>query len=208
MNSLANNSLGFNLNLVMDNSMYIKILLKNLKKNPNWIEDNLIGDIESDTLLKFLRASCRRRKYRIIMPDVIELANASAFNEEVFDFVLHYPEKTLRDELLISLCHKKLKEDQLIVLCEQEISFECYFELAILYYSNTKYQIEDLMRVITTFHNSKYSYMKKELLMDIWSNYIASSPEKDKYIIGLLKDMCSGELTYYNPVDGSVKYFV
>ncbi len=58
-----------------------------------------------------------------------------------------YPNESVREEFEVSLAHKKLTEQQLLALCESRNTFECYFELAALYYENNEYDIQKLKKV-------------------------------------------------------------
>ena len=116
---------------------------------------------------------------------IIDVVDGDCINDLTFEKILIYPQLCVREKMLISLAHKKLNENQLRSLCDVGIAFECYFELAILYYTEKRYKLETLKAFIQEFSKCKYSYMLDELIFELTNYYIASEEMKCEYINGI-----------------------
>ena len=161
-------------------------LLQILDTNPNWLEENIRGEISSGTLMEIISLSYQSEKYSLLLVNIIDFIEESNINNQIFFQMVRHPNCQMRDALQISLAHKKLNEEQLRYLCNQEIAFECYFELAILYYIEKVYTIEILKTFIEEFKRCKYSYMMDDLIEELTKYYDASTVEKYEYISKLL----------------------
>ena len=70
----------------------------------------------------------------------------------------------------------------MLYLCNYGRYFECYFELAILYYVSKDYSLEKLEAFIEEFSKCKFSYMLEELLNELLEYHQASHWLKKEYI--------------------------
>lgn len=76
------------------------------------------------------------------MTCIIDTIPESVIDDFVCEEILCYPDENMRVKMLVSIAHKSLSESQLQPLCNLGFSFECYFELAILYYVESKYPLQ------------------------------------------------------------------
>lgn len=170
--------------LILANSLNANTFIQVLDENPNWIEDNINGEISHPTLMEIVRAGYRDQKYGILLTHIIELVDGKEIDDLIFRKMFFYPYEDIRQRLLISLAHKKLTENQLRQLCNEAISFECYYELAILYYTKIEYNQERLEKFVEEVAKSKYSYILEDMVKELVECHIASDKMKYEYILG------------------------
>ena len=103
--------------------------------NPDWFEENTAGYVKNQHLDEMIERSYLDEKLCYILQKIVDVIDNN-LDEKIFDKLFKYPNKNIRDYFCMSLSHKMLNEMQLLRLCEPGITFECYFELAILYYRN------------------------------------------------------------------------
>ena len=179
--------------LIFGGLINIDDFLDMLDEDPDWLEDNIRGEISQTTLLKIIETSYNNQQYRTFLTYIIDIIDGTDINGLVFVRIFHYPNTEIKEGLLISLAHKKLKENQLRCLCTEEIAFECYFELVILYYTEKSYTKKKLEEFIEEFRNCKYSYMYRELLSELAENHVASNKTKYEYITSLRGNTGNGK---------------
>ena len=185
--SLKGKDIEYIISEIINNSLNIDNFLQILDNDSNWIEDNIRGEISHSTLAKIVEASYNNKKYSTLLSYIIEIINGDVIDDFVFEKIINHPNKHIKNRVLISLAHKKLKENQLRYLCNTGIAFECYFELAILYYTENKYSLKSLKDFIREFSKSKYSYMREELIFELANYYMASNSEKCEHIKDLMQ---------------------
>ena len=195
--SLKDKSIEYISRLILDKLIDLDIFLQLLDDNPDWIEDNISGEITYSTLSEIIEVGYTDQKYGMFLTYIIELIEGCIIDDFMFDKIVFYPYNDIKEKMLISLAHKSLKENQLCRLCDLEISFECYFELAILYYTESEYQLETLKRFIGRVLESRYSYIIKELVMELKEHHVTSSKIKYEYIIGKVKNVNKKVLGIY-----------
>ncbi len=172
--------------MILNNSENIDLILEQLKEDPNWIEDNITGEITKSTLLRLLRKNFDGNDYDVLLTCIIDIIPETAVDDLVFEEILSYPDEDARLKMLVSLAHKRLSERQLQSLCRQGFSFECYFELAILYYVESKYPLQLLKDFVEdSFLHCSYSYMMEELVDELIRTHSASDEMKREYIEGI-----------------------
>ena len=184
--SLKNKNAEYISRLILDNSLNLDMLLQGLEEEPNWIEDNVNGEITYSTLFELLETGYSNQKCGIFITYIIEIVKGNVIDDIIFEKIYCYPHKDIREQLLVSLAHKKLKENQLRRLCDEAISFECYYELAILYYTANIYAPEILECFIEEILKSKYAYIVEEVARELVDYHVASSKKKYEYIIGVI----------------------
>ena len=173
--------------IILDQLIDVDVFLQLLDDNPNWIEDNINGEITYPTLLKIIGVAYTDQRYGLFLTYIIEIIEGSFIDDFMFNKIIFYPYEDMKERMLISLAHKPLKENQLRCLCDLEISFECYFELAILYYTESGYSLETLKRFIGRILESRYAYIIKELVAELKEYHVASEKMKYEYIIKMLR---------------------
>ncbi len=182
---LKNKSLEQIAKMILEVPAILDVFLLMLEKNPDWLEENVSGRISSSTLLELLERSYDSQKHSEFLTYLIEPVNGNDINDLIFEKILSHPDNDIKEKLLISLSHKKLKENHLRCLCNEGIVFECYFELAILYYTKGIYAMDIFTSFMKNFLECKYSYMAEELITELLSYYVASDREKYEYIVDL-----------------------
>ena len=171
--------------MVLDSVENLEYILLILDKDPDWLENNSNREISCLTLLRIIERGYHSQKYESFLTYIIDVVDGDCINDLTFEKILIYPQLCVREKMLISLAHKKLNENQLRSLCDVGIAFECYFELAILYYTEKRYKLETLKAFIQEFSKCKYSYMLDELIFELTNYYIASEEMKCEYINGI-----------------------
>lgn len=167
---------------LVESHEYLNRCLKCVSKNPDWLEENAKGNIDVENLIKLIENSYTNKQYREILPKIIDVTDGSNVNDEIFLKLLNYPYLDVRNEFLISLSHKELTEKQLISLCQLGVTFECYFELAILYYTCENFTINQLKKFLEEFKCCKYSDMYPEMISELECCYKASNEDKFYFI--------------------------
>ncbi len=159
---------GIDINLILQEILFNpnNCAFEKVINNPNWIIDNCSGNLEPNLLEQVL---CLIRKNLDLVPfacQLIDFAEAEEISDSIFNIIMTFPNKQ-RSDLLIPLSHKTLSERQLIILCKNNENFEPFYELAILYYTDNKYVINDFKKVITKFKHGKFQDQYCSLLEEL-----------------------------------------
>lgn len=127
---------------IISNRIHAQKYIILFRKYLNWAEEHCVGRVTSDVLLDLIEYVSQNHIGFCILEQIVDLADGAVITDEVFEKLFHWPDSEERVTLLISLCHKKLNEKQLIALCETQYSFECFYELAALYYTEAKFSTD------------------------------------------------------------------
>lgn len=160
-----------------------------LKLYPDWAETKLVGEIDNDLLINLIELSSNNQKYNRIVYSIIDTKLSEHIPDDLFDRIVNFHDYETRLKLIISLSHKSLSEKQLIYLCNTEIAFECFFELAALYYTDSSFPDSTLLYFLNNFKSTKYSEMYKELLLELHNRYLASDKRKETIVVDLLSEV-------------------
>ena len=180
--SLKNENLDILINRILNGDIRVEKFLSFLRKNQNFFEENVAGEIEKSTLIKILEKGNKNRDYGKLLVNLIDIIDEKVIDDVVFEKIIFFSNKEIRESLIVSLVHKKLTEQQMLYLCNYGRYFECYFELAILYYVSKDYSLEKLEAIIEEFSKCKFSYMLEELLNELLEYHQASHWLKKEYI--------------------------
>lgn len=180
--SLKNENLDILINRILNGDIRVEKFLSFLRKNQNFFEENVAGEIEKSTLIKILEKGNKNREYGKLLVNLIDIIDEKVIDDVVFEKIIFFSNKEIRESLIVSLVHKKLTEQQMLYLCNYGRYFECYFELAILYYVSKDYSLEKLEAFIEEFSKCKFSYMLEELLNELLEYHQASHWLKKEYI--------------------------
>jgi hypothetical protein len=82
-----------------------------------------------------------------------------------------------------------MNEYQLSKLCELDYAWECYYELAIKYYSGREYSLMDIENLFTRFSLSAYSYMKDDLVNELIFANIPSDMGKYDFVVEIIDEI-------------------
>lgn len=174
---------------VLKNKFIAYISLFILRCNPNWIEDNYSGMIPENLVLDLINRSCIQRCYTRLLVPIIDVLDSSSITDIVFQKLVRFPESNIKKELIVCLCHKELKEQQLLKLCEIGTEFECFFELAFIYYKSNTYSLDKLKSFLEGFYISEFGYLYKELLQELIDCHQDVEADKKKYVVDLLRSI-------------------
>lgn len=174
---------------VIKSNVYSFVVNVLLKIYPDWAETKLTGEIDNDLLRNFIDLSADNPRYNRIVYTIIDTKLSDNIPDDLFDRIVNFHDYETRLNLIISLSHKSLSEKQLIYLCNIGMTFECFFELATLYYTDMSFSDRTLLRFLKSFQLTKYSEMYKELLLELQNRYVASDALKETLVDDLLKEM-------------------
>lgn len=181
------------LSCILDKTLAPESFLNILESEPNWIENNSNSLVSDKILNEFVCASYKKHELGVVLTEVMDAVGVASISDLVFDAIMRHPDENIRQLLLISLSHKSLRENQLRSLCDEQICFECFFELAILYYTRAEYPIDKFSTFVDEFAKSKYSYLLVELISELMDCYTASSDKKRNYLLKL-KDSAATDI--------------
>lgn len=182
-----NNDLELTARSLLDGTLAPEALERSIESDPCWTEKNLGSPISAETLTQLVLASYENRRLCPVLPELTDAVGAAAISDAVFDAMLRHPDEDTRQQLIISLSHKRLTEAQLRILCDEQAAFECFFELAIQYYTGKEHSLEKFAAFLGDFARGKYSYMLPELISELTSDCAASSEDKHEYLLKLIK---------------------
>ena len=157
-----------------------------LKRNPDWISNNYCGKVEEMYFLRLIDSSVDDKLLQTILVSILDSVDAECITDFVFRKLIEYPESIIRQRLIVSLCHKKLSEKQLRLLCNIGTEFECFFELSIIYYTESNYSLEYFKDFLESFKKCSFGYMYTELLTETLDFNKASSEAKKVLILNEL----------------------
>lgn len=154
---------------------------------PDWVDEHCTG-ILLEASLSAATLVCRQHLELLpLFVQIVEYAKENAISDCVFDQLMHFPE-CARDEFVVQLSHKHLPENQLIALCKTGIAFECFYELALLYYTDAQYSVMHLKTFLAVFSSGKYGDQYPYLLAEL-AGYTPSNMEKGELISTLLESL-------------------
>lgn len=160
-----------------------------VKKNPDWVSQGFCGNVEEPVFLRLIDRSAKNKLMQDLLVSIVDVADAESITDCVFGKLTAFPEVLTREKIIVSLCHKKLSETQLLFLCNIGTEFECFFELSIIYYTESSYSIDHMMAFFEAFKKSSFSYMYTELLMELLDCYKASDDEKRVLVLDELSEV-------------------
>ena len=139
---------------------------KSLKENPDYLEGCTDTNIPESDLCELVLLAQRDKNTACYLPNIVDSVDDAAITRRVFELLFHFPEKRIRDSLLVSLSHKTLDIASLAELCETNTCFECYFTWIMELYRDPGATCEELNRAIDRFLACPFSYMAKEVYQE------------------------------------------
>lgn len=149
-----------------------------LKNDPDWISQGFCGNVEEPIFLKLIDKSAKNKLMQDLLVSIVDAADAECITDRVFEKLTAFPKMLMREKLIVSLCHKRLSETQLSFLCNIGTQFECFFELSIIYYTDSSYSLDHMAALFEAFKKCRFGYMYTELLTELLDCYKASADEK------------------------------
>lgn len=176
----SNNTVNINkfIRLALTSKVSVFFFDIKLKYNPDWIEESCCGDLDYELLKKLIESACVNERYCRILYEIIEIFVNDSMPDSVFNRILDFPNEKYRQQFLISLAHKQLNESRLLALCNTECAFECFFELAALYYTDSSFSQDIFKSFLQRFSQCGYFELLNDLLTELQNRYTASDNAK------------------------------
>lgn len=154
-------------------------------EDPEWIRDHCYGGIKKETFQRLINNSLHNKNTGELLEAIVEVVDAKSITNIIFQQLYHYPVNCARKSFWISLSHKKgMTESQLKDLCATNYTFECFFELAKLYYKNKGYSVETFSCFLDNFRKGLYSDMYDDMLQELKQT---KTKDKEKRVSLLLE---------------------
>ncbi len=167
---------------VLRNENELMSSIKRLSYEPDWIIDNYFGTVDENVLIHIISLADTGRFCESIVLAIFDAVTDSSITDNIIDKVFSIESEILKEQILIILSHKHLSENQLIKLCETKLTFECYYELASLYYSKKEFSVQILKDFLESFKKSLFSEQYNELIEELLYRYHASNESKKTYV--------------------------
>lgn len=144
-------------------SCYFKIL----SEMPDWLEEHGISDLLEQPLFNLICVGKHNARYARILTQFVDYAMPDVITDSVFNALMKLP-KGMRDDVVVCLSHKELSPGQLKHLCATNVTFECYYILAIYQFQHSECSNADLQETLCRFKSSIFGeqlpYLLRELL--------------------------------------------
>ena len=152
---------------------------------PDWLEENCVSMLKEAYLFDLIRISKIQTDLFPILLPFVEYADPNAISDRVFCELMNLPE-LFQNGVIISLAHKQLSAAQLEMLCSKNITFECYYTLAIEQFQQSTYSDDDLRKTLLRFQHSKFGAQLPCLLAEL-SSLPPSGSQKRSTVEELMK---------------------
>ena len=146
----------------LNNSSY----LPHIKQQDDWLLKNCTGNIKESLFQELITNAKKQYLLSEVVAQLIDYASEFDITDKIFNLLMSFSSKK-RDMFIVPLSHKRLSEQQLLVLCNYGKTFEPYYELAIIYYTNDTFTDEKLKSFLQMFKASKYGYLYEDLLQEL-----------------------------------------
>lgn len=167
---------------VLRNEDEMMSAIEKLSYEPDWIVDNYFGIVDESVLTQIIALADISQSCENLVLAIFDAVDDSSITDNIIDKAFSIESENLKEQVLIILSHKHLSENQLIRLCETKLTFECYYELAALYYSNKQFSIQNLKDFLESFKKSPYSEQYNDLIAELLHRYHASNESKKTYV--------------------------
>lgn len=135
---------------------------------PDWLEENCVSALKEASLFDLIRTSKMQNDLFPVLLPFVEYADPGAISDRVFCELMNLSE-LFQNGVIISLAHKQLSAAQLDTLCSKDITFECYYTLAIEQFQRSTYSDDDLRKTLLRFQHSKFGAQLPCLLAELSS---------------------------------------
>ncbi len=173
---------------ILDNKITLFVSSLFLEKHPDWVGERCFGNVNVDILIQLIDLGLEDARAFPALEQILEAASESSMTDMVLERILKFPVLEKRQIFLIALFHKKLTEKQLLLLCDTVCAFECFFELASLYYTDSKYSLNVFSDFLFKFSQCKFSEMLNDLIYELLNCYTPSSQEKKEFVVNWSKN--------------------
>ena len=167
--------INFFINQVLSSKEIRKETVKKCEVDSGYFEDNFMGTIRSDLLLKVIEISYKDKDIRNFLGFLLYFCDAESVTNVIFRKLLRYPSKMKRT-YLTALGHCPLSFYQLSVLCKKNVGTEavcqmldriafnnCFTAQDLQYFLKMnrcygvvlKYQVEELLKVANKLSEEK-----------------------------------------------------
>lgn len=134
---------------------------------PDWLEENCVSALREVYLFDLICSSKQRKLFSLLLP-FVEYADSDAITVRVFRELMNLPE-SFQNDVIVSLAHKPLSAAQLETLCSKNITFECFYTLAVYQFQQSVYSVHDLRNTLHRFQRSKFGEQLPCLLSELLS---------------------------------------
>lgn len=153
---------------------------------PDWLEENCVSVLKEVCLFDLICTSKKRKLFSVVLP-FVEYAASNAITDRVFCELMNLPEP-FQNDVIVSLAHKPLSAAQLETLCSRNITFECYYTLAIYQFQESAYSADDLRKTLHKFQHSKFGEQLPCLLSELLR--LTPSNEQKRFLAEELMRQC------------------
>lgn len=84
-------------------------------------EQQLVGVVSTESLRLLIRRSYTSRNVAGFLAKVLYFVNADVLTDDVFQKLLHFPQKKLRRTFLVAISHCPISLYQLNAICEEQV---------------------------------------------------------------------------------------
>lgn len=140
-----------------------------ISATPGWLEDNCASTLLEQSLFDLICVGRQDKHYGPILVQFVEYATPEAITDRIFHALLTLS-NAVREDIIVCLSHKLLCPRQLKTLCATDVTFECYYTLAIYQYQHPECSVSDLHETINNFRDSKFGAQLPYLLKEISSS--------------------------------------
>ena len=120
-----------------------KEIYEEIQNDPDYLENNFEGKLNSDGLLKIIDRSYKNKYIKIILGDVLYFCDHNSVTDPIFRKLVRYPGR-MRKTYFIALSHCNLSFYQLMYLNRKKVATEAFCQLIYLIYTNDCFTDKDL----------------------------------------------------------------
>lgn len=111
-------------------------------------EQQLVGVVSTESLRLLIRRSYTSRNVAGFLATVLYFVNADVLTDDVFQKLLHFPQKKLRRTFLVAISHCPISLYQLNAICEEQVCSEAYAQLLWYAATNDCFTLLDIQRIV------------------------------------------------------------
>ncbi len=151
----------------MRSPLFRILLLRQYRQQPNLFEDHYAGNVDPSVLMQWIQFCAHSCLGKKILYPIVDAIDGKSISDEIFNMLLAFPKRSVRQMLIVSLCHKHLSVNQLKALCAIGQCFECFFALVVRQYQDCTATTDDFRDAVKIFLNSKYTAMSEDLWTEL-----------------------------------------
>ena len=123
---------------------------KEINRTVDYFEDRqFVGVVSTESLRLLIRRSYTSRSVAGFLASILYFVDSDVLTDDVFQTLLHYPQKKLRRTFLVAISHCPISLYQLEAICKQRICSEAYAQLLWCAATNDCFTLLDVQRIVT-----------------------------------------------------------